>query len=336
MLERSSGQAGALRYGVGMPRPTLAAIAARAGVSRSTAAYILNGAPAHITFADATRERVEAVARELGYRPHRAARATATGRTGVIAVLHAGGALPGELLWALHDRLAQRGYALRLSRLPDPRLVAPDHVPDVLAEVGADGVLVAGGLPEAVRAACVRLAVPAIGLGGDATTDVVAADEAAAGRDAAEHCLRLGHRRIAVVVDADPVAAARAAGAAEALRAAGGRLLTIGPDADLPAAIAATLARTDRPTALLAAAPFADVVRGFAGLRIPADASLVAFAPQPLRLGALAVTTHVEPHAALARAAVDLLLARLTAPTPLPALRLAGALAVGRTTAPPT
>ena len=50
-------------------------IAAAAGVSQSTVSRILNDAPARVDVSRDTRERVQAIASELGYRPHPIARA---------------------------------------------------------------------------------------------------------------------------------------------------------------------------------------------------------------------------------------------------------------------
>jgi DNA-binding LacI/PurR family transcriptional regulator len=50
-------------------------VAAAAGVSQSTVSRVLNDTPARIDVSPETRERVHAIARELGYRPHPIARA---------------------------------------------------------------------------------------------------------------------------------------------------------------------------------------------------------------------------------------------------------------------
>ena len=50
-------------------------VAAAAGVAQSTVSRILNDAPVRISVTATTRERVHAIARDLGYRPHPIARA---------------------------------------------------------------------------------------------------------------------------------------------------------------------------------------------------------------------------------------------------------------------
>ena len=64
-------------------RPTLSAVAARAGVSTATVSNALNGTG---RLSEATRQRVLAVARELGYAPASTARAVACGSTGVLGL----------------------------------------------------------------------------------------------------------------------------------------------------------------------------------------------------------------------------------------------------------
>lgn len=64
-------------------RPTLGAVAERAGVSAATVSNALNGTG---RLSDATRQRVLAVARELGYASASTARALARGATGVIGL----------------------------------------------------------------------------------------------------------------------------------------------------------------------------------------------------------------------------------------------------------
>ncbi|MDL2076264.1 LacI family DNA-binding transcriptional regulator [Streptomyces sp. GXMU-J15] len=66
------------------PRPTLEAVAARAGVSRATASRVVNGgAGVRAPLVDKVRRAVE----ELGYVPNHAARTLVTRRNGAVAVI---------------------------------------------------------------------------------------------------------------------------------------------------------------------------------------------------------------------------------------------------------
>ncbi|WP_407564521.1 LacI family DNA-binding transcriptional regulator [Streptomyces sp. 184] len=65
-------------------RPTLEAVAARAGVSRATASRVVNGGAG---VRETLRERVQRAVAELGYVPNQAARTLVTRRTGAVAVV---------------------------------------------------------------------------------------------------------------------------------------------------------------------------------------------------------------------------------------------------------
>ncbi len=66
-------------------KPTINDVAARAGCSKKTVSRVINGEPG---LSPGTRDRVEQVIRELGYRPNPQARALALGRNLAIALLH--------------------------------------------------------------------------------------------------------------------------------------------------------------------------------------------------------------------------------------------------------
>lgn len=94
-------------------RITLADVARRAGVSRTTASFVLSGRT-DMRISTAAQERVKAAAEELGYRPNLTARGLRAGVTGTIGVISdtiattqfAGEVIHGALDTALkHDRL---------------------------------------------------------------------------------------------------------------------------------------------------------------------------------------------------------------------------------------
>ena len=64
--------------------PTLAEVAAAAGVSRSTASRALNDSP---RISEETKKRVRAAAKEVNFVPNARGRALAVGRTEIIAML---------------------------------------------------------------------------------------------------------------------------------------------------------------------------------------------------------------------------------------------------------
>ena len=80
---------------------TLRDVAQRAGVSRTTASYILNGLSGQAGISPDTEKRVRQVADALGYWPNRNARSLRTARTttiGVITDYVASGMFSSEML----------------------------------------------------------------------------------------------------------------------------------------------------------------------------------------------------------------------------------------------
>ena len=67
-----------------MRRPTIADIARRAGVTKAAVSFALNGQPG---VSAATRERILAIAAEVGFEPNGAARALSDGRAGAFGLI---------------------------------------------------------------------------------------------------------------------------------------------------------------------------------------------------------------------------------------------------------
>lgn len=67
-------------------RVTAADVARSLGVSRATVGFVLNNTPGQ-SISAATRERVIAEARRLGYRPHKAAQALARGQSNIVLLV---------------------------------------------------------------------------------------------------------------------------------------------------------------------------------------------------------------------------------------------------------
>jgi LacI family transcriptional regulator len=97
---------------VSEPRVTLVQVAARAGVSRTTAGYVLTGRDAQMRIADDTRHRVLRAAAEMNYRPNVMARSLRTTVQRPVAVLSdtlATEPWGGELLEGCLLEAARRG-----------------------------------------------------------------------------------------------------------------------------------------------------------------------------------------------------------------------------------
>jgi DNA-binding LacI/PurR family transcriptional regulator len=188
-------------------RPTLDAVAARAGVSRATASRVVNGSA---TVAPAVRLAVQRAIEELGYTPNLAARALASRRSDTATVVIAeppaeAFACPilGELIDGARRELRRSSWGLRV-------VVTAPSEPDFrsyqaqLTGGHEDGVILLSlrrGNP--LPGALARAGVPAVTFGRvpDPTPALPYVDSA--NRDGAEQAVRwllgLGRTRIATI-----------------------------------------------------------------------------------------------------------------------------------------
>jgi DNA-binding LacI/PurR family transcriptional regulator len=183
---------------------TIADVARGARVAKSSASYALNGRPG---VADATRERVLAVAEALGWRANSAARALSAARAGAV----------GLVLAQPEDAFSFNTFFLRFMAGLERELNVHDLalvlrvVSDVDAEMEVhrrwsaehrvDGVILVNQRlrdprPEALR----RLGLPGVVVGAPSgSTPAVWSDDREGMEAAVEHLVSLGHRRIARV-----------------------------------------------------------------------------------------------------------------------------------------
>jgi DNA-binding LacI/PurR family transcriptional regulator len=183
------------------PRPTLAAVAARAGVSVSTASLVFSGAG---PVAAATRDRVLAAAAVLEYGgPDPTARSLRRGRSGVIAVITEDrlvDAFRDPMNLAFLDGVAQAFGDERTGLLVIP--LAAESGVDLSAPPMDAAILLGCSLDlsasvEALR----RRRIPIVAVEAEAFEGVllVDIDNRAAARRGAEHLRGLGHRNVATV-----------------------------------------------------------------------------------------------------------------------------------------
>lgn len=201
-------------------RVSMAMVASRAGVSGQTVSRVVNDSP---RVDPETRRRVEQAMAELGYRPHRAARALRTGRSQTIGLVVTTLATVGNsrMLQATVDAAEKRGYALTVVTVGASVAEAFDR----LRDQGVDGAIVlneasamtrAGDRPEGLRLVVVD-APPANDL------RVVHSDHAGGAEAAVRRLRELGHETVwHLAGPADSFAAAeRERGWREALLATG-------------------------------------------------------------------------------------------------------------------
>ena len=347
-------------------RPTLAAVARRAGVSSSTASLAFSGSG---PVSEATRARVLAAAAELDYAgPDPRAQSLRRGRSGIVGVIvdeRVRDAFRDPVKIAMLDGLAEgigplkAGLLLLTDTDDDDDAVSIESAPmDAIVLFGCSPRL--GSAVEALR----RRGIPIVVIEGDAGADVVtiSLDNREATRVAARHLADLGHQTIGIVTlplgasrergwltperEAEctsPTASDRIVGVRDVFPEvqgvsaanssieeglAAGRLLLAGR-AD----------STDRPTAIIAQSDLlaAGVIRAAeeAGLAVPDDLSVVGF--DGVRVDGLApydLTTLVQPAAAKGRAAGEALI-RMLAGDPATPVCFTSEFHLGNTTSPP-
>lgn len=268
-------------------RVSMADVAALAGVSGQTVSRVVNDSP---RVDPATRARVEAAMAQLGYRPHRAARALRTGRTQTLGLVVSTLATVGNsrMLQAVADAAAARGYALTVVTLGAEPDVAAAF--ERLTEQGVDGAVVLNEATAAARGAApprgLRLVVVDAPPGTAAGVGVVQSDHADGARAATAHLLDLGHATVHHLAGPQNSFAAseRERGWREALAAAG-RTAPAVVRGDWTAAsahsAAAALAADPSVTAVFAANDQSALgaIRAFAdaGRMVPDDVSIVGF-----------------------------------------------------------
>ena len=281
-------------------RVTLRDIAEASGYSIDTVSKVLSGRrketwPSMVRRADEIRR----VARQLGYQPNAAARATRSGRFGSVGLVlstdRGRSNLPAPLLDALLDALSDAGMSLTVAKWSDAELDSGQHTPRLLNEWMVDGLVVnythqiSKPLMQSVR----EQGRPAVWLNIDFEHDCVRPDDFGGGRRATEHLLELGHRRIIYadfswgtkdIDEAHFSVRDRQQGYEAAMRDAGLEPRVERPRFGLsgterPAAYTEIFRRADRPTAMLGYAPTTNLaLRAWdSGLRVPHDVSVLGF-----------------------------------------------------------
>ncbi len=209
------------------PPVNMSDVAARAGVGMATVSRALNGTPG---VSEATRDRIRAIAHEIGYvvspEASRLARG-ATGRIGVV-VSHLSRWFFAEMLDAIETTLRQAGHEILLYQVPDP---ASRHrfFEELPARRKVDAVIVVG-LPVDLREQqqLESMGVHIVATGGQtASFPYVRIDDEEASRLAVDHLVNLGHTRIGMIEATSldtpdwPLKLGRSEGYHASLRAAG-------------------------------------------------------------------------------------------------------------------
>jgi DNA-binding LacI/PurR family transcriptional regulator len=299
-------------------RPTLADVAARAGVSTALVSIVMREAPGASA---TTRERVRRAAEEIGYRPDSRARLLRSSRSRLLGVVFGvQHAFHGDLVSGLYAAAERVGYELALSAVTPGRderravagllqdrcealvLLGPHSPTAALADLAAR-------LPVVVVARSVR----------SAAVDVVRTADAEGMHLAVDHLVALGRRDL-VHVDGGraPGAAERRRGFREAVRrhGLGARVVAGGLTEDDGAAAARVLLAGPLPGAVTVfndrcALGVLDELRR-AGRAVPGEVAVVGYDDSRIaRLASVDLTSVAQDVEQLTTLAVGRALDRL-------------------------
>jgi LacI family transcriptional regulator len=308
-------------------KPTLSDVARRAGVSATTASYILNGRSDEMRIAPDTQERVRQAAADLKYRPNPSARSlrTATTRTvGVISDLVAGGQFASQMITGASAAARMLDHFIVIGESQgDPDLEA--LLIEEMLDRRVDGIVYATLVTEEIKvpkALRHQRAVLLNCVDRSATLPAVVPDEYQGGRSAAAEVMAGGAADGVHVVGERPRAGAiagglRLDGLRDGLRALGGGLAgeiacewAVGPAYD---AVDAFLTAGGTPGAMvclndrIAMGTYQALAAH--GLLVPVDVSVVSFDGSELaRWLRPELTSVVLPYAELGARAVELVL----------------------------
>ena len=308
-------------------KTTLSDVARRAGVSATTASYILNGRSGEMRIALDTQERVRQAAADLHYRPNPSARSlrTATTRTvGVITDFVAGGQFASQMITGASAAARRLDHVIVIGESQGDRELESLLIEEML-DRRVDGIVYATLVTDEIRVPAALLQHRAVLLN---CVDPVAGlaavlpDELEGGRAAAQQVLLSGIREEIYVVGGTPARggiaeALRLDGLRDALRAAGLRLTGIltcqWSVAPAYEAVDAWLAGGARPQLVvclndrIAMGTYQALAEH--GLRVPDDVSVVSFDGSELaRWLRPQLTSVAVPYGDLGARAVEILL----------------------------
>jgi DNA-binding LacI/PurR family transcriptional regulator len=332
-------------------RVTMRSVAKAAGVSMATVSNVLSGR--HEQMATATRERVLAAIEALNYQPNHVARSLVTKRTATIGLIVSDvtNALYPPVTVGAETACRDVGYGLLLANAEDEsaerrnvELMRAKQV-DALVVFSISFLDAGNDHHDAAQATGTPVVAINRALPVDSPLSAVWFDHRGGGRQATNHLVALGHRRIAHISGPPDrlTGIQRRQGYEDALAAAGitPETALIGTG-DYSFASGEALMRRlwhFRPTAVFVAgdAMALGAMRALdrLGVGVPGDLSLVAFGnPDFVRYATPAPTTIDLPVVTAGRVGVELALRRVRCPEEKEVRLLETALLIRETTAP--
>jgi LacI family transcriptional regulator len=298
-------------------------VAREAGVSTATVSHVINSTR-FVT--DETRDKVLRAIKKCNYYPNAHARSLASGRSKMLGLLVSDISNPffPELVKSIESAAFERGYDVILSETNYDATRTSNYVRRMIERQVAGVVLMTSemdmALLEELASRKVSVVFLDLGSAGDRMSNLVV-DYASGIEEAIRHLVQLGHRSIAYI--GGPANLKSAVKRLEAFRASMARHLPGAPaslilEADFQLeggrkAASEILLSTELPTAVVVANDMMAMgaMKEFrsAGLRIPADISIVGF--DDIAFAALAdppLTTVCLPRSELGRRAVAALM----------------------------
>ena len=317
-------------------RVTLTDVAREAGVSRTTASFVLAGRGEEMRISPQVVVRVRSKAREMKYRPNVVSRNLRTGTTqtiGFVSDTVATTPFAGHLIWGALDAARERDHLLLIAETEGDAELERQQI-EAMVDRRVDGIIFASMYTRKLRSPQAMFDTPSVLLNAlpeePGALPAVLPDEVGAGRTAGQLLLRAGHAGGIFGVGAEPLrercpgdslaALERLRGVKEALGAAGvqlagGVLCSQWHPRDGYDATARLLKRNGKPEALICFNDRLSVgayqALEDAGMKVGDDVSVVSFDDEPvaswLRPG---LTSIALPHYQLGRMAVEVLLDR--------------------------
>ena len=328
-------------------RPTLADVAAAAGVSVPLVSIVMRGVPGASAL---TRKRVRQVAADLGYRPDQRARLLRQQRSRLLGVtFEVEQAFHGDLVEGIYAAAEPAGYDVVLSAIAPGRPEAR-AIDDVLGD-RCEAAILLGPRSSTRSLVALSATLPVVVIARKvraSAVDCVRTDDAAGMNAAIGHLKALGHLHIAYLDGGSTPGAPERLGALKAAATAHGLsenvlVLPAGPgEEDGAAATHHLLTRAARVTAVVAfndrcAQGVLDTLLR-AGISVPQDMSVIGYDNSRIaRISYINLTTvgqnprqltHLAVHRAIARlehepsdlrdqvVAAELIVRTTTGPTP--------------------
>jgi len=315
-------------------RVTLADVARLAGVSQTTASFVLAGRGEEMRLSAQVEARVQRVVRETGYRPNVVSRNLRTGTThtiGFVSDTIATTPFAGHLIWGALDAARERNHLLLIAETEgDPEL--EKEMIEAMRDRQVDGIVLASMYTRWVDVPKALLEGPSVLLNALPSKRCpiasVVPDELEAGRTVANALLRSGHTRGIYVVGVGTkpsqvpkggvAATERLAGIKEVLGGfgaplAGGALLADWQPRDGYQAALRLLKRRPTPRAFICLNDRLSVGVYHAledtGRKVGKDVSVISFDDEPFASWLRPQLTSIAiPHYELGRRAIDVLL----------------------------